>query len=633
MTQQKEDEMKLHPKRAVALTGALAVAAGLTLAGGGVAFAAAPYNPDANSVGSITFTDANGVPVTSGSINSPFAAFAVGSKLVTAGDTDGTLGVYLPVFGQPTASWSGDLVGLDTPFNPAPSSWPADLKGLVTALKPVVNQPSTDETLGTFAAGAPNTATTGPNTAQPTYQNLYEVRLFTGSNNAQYDSADVRISGTTWTLVPNPDQTINTTTTISATPASPSTNPTPTLTTTVTPAAAIPAAYVGGIGTVVVKDGATVIDTKIIAPGSASPYVVTTTSPTLSNPSDHSFTATFVPFNGTALNGSPSNSLPFHEGAPTPASTTTLTASWQAAAGGSAPTTFTGTVTGDGTTPLTAGKINLVDNGGSTPLNSAPIAVAADGSYSFDYLFTTSGAHSVVATFTDAGVYLPSSSAPQTHNLGNPGGTLCTASGGPVTDTAGKCDDKQFIQGTVPVGTLVVSTPYYDSVHSLNVGTLALDPTGTILTTTAQFGGAGLDPTNANADIIVTDTRAGNLNWTLQAQSSDLLDATTPTPDVINSQNVGLTALHSDPAAGFGSAPGSSLVGSDNPAANGVAPTASGSAGLGGAIHHNVAQATHGRGTVGIWGTLTLNAPTSTPAGVYTGTVTFTIVGSLVPSA
>jgi hypothetical protein len=620
--------MKLHPKRAVAAVGAVAIAAGVTLATAGTAFAAAPYNPDAGAVGSITFTDANGVPITSGSTSAPLSAYVAGSKIIVAGDTDASLNVYLPVSGQNPALWSGEAIGLDTVFSPAPSAYPTDLKGLITAGKPVIASRSTDLTPATFAADFPNGAT-GPNSGAPTYQNLYQIRLFTGGTTAQYDAADISISGSTWTLIPNPDQTITTTTTISANPASGITalNPLPvTLTTTVTPASAIPASYIGGIGTVVVKDGATVIDTKIVAPGSASPFTVTTGPINEANPSTHSFTATFTPFNGTALLGSASTALSYIVGTPPPASTTTLAAIWQPFAGGATPTHFSGTVTGSGTTPppVTAGTVNLFDNGSSTPLNAAPLAVGAGGAFSADIIIATTGAHSVVATFTDPGVYASSSSAPVTQTLGSdPTVKPCVTN--PATGL-GACFDTQTITGTVPAGTLVVSTPY-TTVHPFNVGTLALDSTGTILTANAQFGGAGLDPTNANADIIVTDTRAGNLNWTLQAQSTNLQDTTS---DVINSQNVGLTGLGSHPAPGFGSAPGSSLHGFDNPAANGVATGDTGNLGLGGSIKHDVAQATHGIGTVGIYGTLTLNAPTSTPSGTYTGTVTFTIVGSLV---
>ena len=348
-----------------------------------------------------------------------------------------------------------------------------------------------------------------------------------------------------------------------------------------------------------------------------------TTNLSLTNPSSHSFTATFVPFNGTALLGSgPTTPLVYNVSVPLPGSTTTLAATWQPFAGGATPTHFSGTVTGSGATPppVTAGTVNLFDNGSSTPLNPAPLAVGAGGAFSADIIIGTSGPHSVIATFTDPGVYLPSSSAPVTQTLGNDPGAACATT--PATG-AGSCTDVQTITGTVPAGTLAVSTPY-TAAHPFNVGTLALDGTGTILTSHALFGGAGLDPTNANADIIVTDTRAGNLNWTLQAQSSALTDAAS---DVINGQNVGLTGLGTHPAPGF-NLPG--LVGFDNPAANGVAPADPGNLGLGGSIKHDVAQATHGIGTVGIYGTLTLNAPTSTPAGIYTGTLTFTIVGSLV---
>jgi hypothetical protein len=54
-------------------------------------------------------------------------------------------------------------------------------------------------------------------------------------------------------------------------------------------------------------------------------------------------------------------------------------------------------------------------------------------------------------------------------------------------------------------------------------------------------------------------------------------------------------------------------------------PTATGSDGLYGAAHAFADTTTPGGGEVNIFGTLTLNAPSSTPAGTYTATLTFTI--------
>src|SRR5665213_1218773 len=440
-------KMKLYPKRAVALTGALAVAAGLTLASTGVAFAAAPFNPDANSVGSITFTDANGVPVTSGSTSAPIAAFVAGSKLVDVGDTDGSLNVYLPDHTSSPASWSGEAVGLDTVFNPAPASYPTDLKGLITAGKPVIKAGAGDLTPATFAADFPNPSTTGPNTATPTFQNIYQLRLFTGTNTSQYDSADILISGSTWSLIPNPDQTVSTTTTISANPATPaSTNPAPvTLTSTVTPSGSVASGYIGGIGTLVVKDGATVVDTKIIAPGSSAPFTVTTGPLSLANPSTHSYTATFTPFNGTALLGSASTALPYNPALPSDATATTLGVVAGPNAGDNV--AYSGTIT-DTTTPatvVTTGTVNLFDNGSVTPLNAAPLALSATGSYTFSNTFASAGSHSVVAKYSGvSGTFAASQSAPATFAQAVPAGNPCDPTIG------GQCTDVQTITGKVP---------------------------------------------------------------------------------------------------------------------------------------------------------------------------------------
>lgn len=117
------------------------------------------WEPDASSVGSITFTDATGAVVTSGSINSPLAAFAVGSKLADTGDKDGSLQVFLPVQGQLPALWSGEAIGIDTVFNPAPSAWPANLKTLASGGLPVIIEPSNDLKPSDFSADFPNTST------------------------------------------------------------------------------------------------------------------------------------------------------------------------------------------------------------------------------------------------------------------------------------------------------------------------------------------------------------------------------------------------------------------------------------------------------------------------------------------
>jgi hypothetical protein len=631
-SQTERDEMKLHPKRILAGTSALAIAGGVLLATSGAAFAVTPgWEPDANSIGAITFTDATGAPITTGSVTAPMGAFVIGQHVGRAGDTKATLIGSTPKAGVDSQLWSTEQLSSSTIYSPTPAGIPADLGS--TGL-PVVTSSAGDETLAQYIDDFPNTS------AVAGFQNLYEIRLYTSGTSASgatFDSADVQVSGITtdaggnvtggtWTVV-YPPITDVTTTTITETPPSPDivtgTPQSVTLNASTSAATAVPASYTGPIGAVQFFDGATQVGPTTLVTGTG-PYTASFVD-SVTNPSTHSFKAVFSAFDGSTLITSSSAPSAWTVSPPLPTATTTLSATWQAFAGGASPTHFSGTVTGNGTTPppVTGGTVNLFDNGSTTPLNASPLTVGAGGAYSADIIIATAGPHSVVATFTDAGVYLPSNSTPVTQTLGsNPNGLCSTnpATGHTPTDL---CSDVQTITGTVPVGTLTVSTPY-TAANPFNVGNLALDSTGTILTAHAQFGGAGLDPTNANADIIVTDTRGGDLNWTLQAQSSNLQDTTS---DIINSQNVGLTGLGSHPAPGFNSA---GLVGFDNPAANGVAPAAAGNAGLGGAIKHDVAQATGGIGTVGIYGTLTLNAPTSTPAGTYTGTVTFTIVGALV---
>jgi hypothetical protein len=172
------------------------------------------------------------------------------------------------------------------------------------------------------------------------------------------------------------------------------------------------------------------------------------------------------------------------------------------------------------------------------------------------------------------------------------------------------CTDTQYIQATVPVGTLVINTPYVDAAHALNLGTLVLSPDSTQLQGSATF-----------ANIKVTDTRSGNLPWTVSALASNLTDGGANPNSVINNQNLGLTNITSTPGTGFTG----TVTPHNNPAAAGVAPGAAGNAGLGGTTTHAVADANKGLGTVTMQGTLTLNAPSSTEPGLFTGTITFTV--------
>ena len=164
----------------------------------------------------------------------------------------------------------------------------------------------------------------------------------------------------------------------------------------------------------------------------------------------------------------------------------------------------------------------------------------------------------------------------------------------------------------MPVGTLVINTPYTSS-SPLDLGTMALNSSGTEFTAHAQFN-----------NIVVTDTRSGinGVNsYTVSAIASSLSDGKSNPGSTINAQNVGLTGVTVVPGAGFAG----TTATTDNPAADpALAPTASGTVGLGGTAK-TVFTATDSTGTVTAGGTLTINAPTSTEAGLFTGTITFTV--------
>jgi hypothetical protein len=620
--------MKLYPKRALAGASALAIAGGLALAGAGSALAAgpAPWEPDPNAQGQVTFTDANGVPITGGNLSdSPLANFALGSTPGRTGDTKAVLFYYLPVKGVNSLSWNGGQVDGLTVYSPG-SSLPPNLAS--TGL-PVNTDTSGTVSVGTMVTTFPNDATAN---SDPTWQNQYEIRLKTNGasgTNTNYDAADILVTGTTWQLEPQPAQTVQTTTTLTPSPASPditSANPAAvTLTTKVTPAGSLPAGFTGSPGVVQIKNGASIVATVSVAPGAVAPYTIVTPL-SLANPSTENWVATFYPDNGSALVGSASSAVPYVVEQPADATAITLGVVAGPHAGDNV--TYSGTVT-DTTTPathVTTGTVNLFDNGSAAPLNGSPLPVSGTGAYTFSNTFASAGSHSIVAVYSGvSGQFLGASSTPATFAQTVAGGTPCDPAKG------GQCTDIQTITGTVPTGVLSISTPYTGAGNALNLGTLGLDPTDTFFTAHAQFGNSATDPTQ---DILITDTRAGNLPWTAQAQAATLSDGGANPGSTISGENVGLTNLTIVPVTGNGfNGTAANFTTVANPAAAPpVAPADPNYAGLGNEAHR-FAYAQQGIGSVGLLGTLTLNAPSSTEAGQFTGTVTFTLVGAIVANA
>ena len=396
---------------------------------------------------------------------------------------------------------------------------------------------------------------------------------------SQWDAADIVISGTTWTQVYPVTTSQSTTTALAVTPGSPQdAGVQVTLTATVTPGNAP--------GSVQFFDGANPIGgPATVVSGSAS-----TATSGLSIGS-HSLTAQFTPTNPasnpTEFTGSTSTAQSFV--VTTAPSTPTNTALGVDVGTGVAfaPVTLTATVT-----PSSApGTVTFADG-------AVVLGTTAAGSDTFT-LVTSSlaeGQHTITATFnpTDPANFATSTITGTPFSLGAP--LYAPAVGN--------------VQAEIAAGTLVISTPY-TSANPLDLGNLTLNGAATEYSGSATFTG-----------ITITDTRAGNLPWTVSAQASALTNGST---GIINGENVGLTDLVADPIAG-NALTAAGVTTTDNPAADpAVAPADAGSAGLGGGTSHTVLAAAHGEGSIAYHGTLTINAPTSSPPGTYAGTVTFTI--------
>jgi hypothetical protein len=345
-------------------------------------------------------------------------------------------------------------------------------------------------------------------------------------------------------------------------------------------------------GSVQFKDGANNLGAAVAVNAAG---IATTTTTTLALGS-HSLSAVFTPTDTAAFSASTGTFTATVNPASTPTTTTLAIAGTTAGAD----TTLTASVS-----PSAApGTVAFFDNGAVTAIPGT-VTSATAGTYVLDLpTGLAAGTHSIVAKFTPTNVanFQASQSAPQAF-------TTQPATGTPCAGAASVCTDVQNIQATIPVGTLVINTPYTPT-SPLDLGKLVLSADSTKFSGTAAFN-----------NIKVTDTRAGNLPWTISALASALSDGGSHPNSKINAQNVGLTAITSAPGTGFTGL----VTATNNAAANAVAPTDPGLLGLGGPNAHTVAAADHGLGTVTLNGTLTITAPSSTEPGLFTGTITFTV--------
>jgi hypothetical protein len=294
---------------AVVLAGA---AATLALAGAPAVSATTPaWEPDPNALGTLTFYDKLGNPVTGGTLSDqPPAFYAAASGPGRPGDSLAQLYLATPRVGANPQQWSKDIMSGATAYPNL--SAPANIKALSA---PVATSTVTDQTLAQYIQNFPNRITTDG------YKDLYEFRLYTSSPSqlagvTYYrmviqvtvlgQDKDGLVTGN-WSAV-YPAAKTPTATVLTASPASPAPHGAAvTLTATVTPAVA---------GTVHFFDGTTDLGTGSYAGGVGTLTV---------NPADgtHSFTAQFTPTDPN-LSASTSPLLSYQVG-PTAAKPTTTT--------------------------------------------------------------------------------------------------------------------------------------------------------------------------------------------------------------------------------------------------------------------------------------------------------------------
>lgn len=603
--------MKHKLKPLVVGATALAAAGALVIGGAGVAFAATPpYEPDtANQFGTFNFYDASGHIITGGNLtDDPNYKYAVASSDdPIAANTKATLYGYLPKSGVASGAWTGEQLSGSTTFPNTTAPAPLNTTG---THRPVVTGATGDITFGQLATDLANTATDA-------YAGLYQLRIKTASN-TKYWVMDIQVNTAagTWTEVyPGISAT---STTLSASPASPQTlNPAGsapsaiTLTATEAPAAA---------GTVQFFRNGTALGSPVAVDGSG----VATTTDTPAGPTSTggpvttSYTATFNPDLGAAASGSSSSALAYVvQNKPGDTTATTLAVSQDGYAGD--PVSFSSTVSDTAAAPnngTPAGSVSWFDNGsstpvaGPTPVNSSGVATASLPSG------LASGPHSVVAVFTptDGTLFSGSQSSASQFSLSAKSPTCV-----PRTDgLAGKdsCTNDSSFVATVDPGTLTISTPY-TAANPFDLGHLSLDPSGTYLHTSAAFGTA----TAPQQGVTVVDTRAANANWTASVQAQDFASGA----NSISAANLGFTGVTPEYVSGNAQ---QHVTPNDVPNAGPATvygPGTGGTAGLRGIPHQFAVTTAGGDGTAYVIGSMDLYAPSSTPAGLYTATVTFTV--------
>jgi hypothetical protein len=597
--------MKHTISRVLVALAIVAAGSGSLIAGfGGIASATspAPWEPVGSpEVGNLLLFNSAGQQITGGNLtDAPIAAYVEGTTTLRTGDTKATLKAYTPVSGQPVGAWTGGLLSASAstfPDTGAPSN-------LASSGLPLVTGTSSDNSLATYISSNPNADTS----TTDGYGGVYVLRLVTSgpglSATATYDATDIQVTGSTWSVVYPAPVPIGTTTTLSELPTSPQQAGTSVqLNATVTAAdSSTPA------GSVQFKEGGTDIGSPVLLVSGAA----STSTSTLPVGSADALSAVFTPAANTLYATSTGSST--YQITATPATATTTALGVNPASGPEfASTTVTATVaTSPGGTDLSGGgSVAFYDNGttntptiSSSSVKIGTVPVGTGGTAVLSWAATSVGDHYLVAQFTPADSPTDATYDPST----TPSAVLYDA-----TAAAGATPDTQDVEVNIPAGSITITTPY-DSSDPLNLGTATIDANDATFDAHASFGTAsdasGTDP---NGGVTITDTRADDQSWTASVLASDF---TTTGPGTIPASDLSFTGV--TPAYITGDALQSPDVTTDDIAALANASqkfaTATASSSL-----HSV------DGSVNIYGNINLVAPTSTPAGEYTTTLTFTV--------
>lgn len=389
-------------------------------------------------------------------------------------------------------------------------------------------------------------------------------------NPTGYFRTTVEISGTTsttlsWTIQA-PDFAgvkVASTTTVAASASSVESGSPVDLTATVTPAAAT--------GTVEFFAGATSLGTATLTGGTA---VLTTSALPVGSAA---VTAVYAGDAGT--NGSTSAPITVEVTPVAPRATTTTVALDPVSGPAYSAVTVTCTVAaGSG---AANGTVRILD--GATQLTTIPVVNGVVDPYTTNAL--GAGDHSITCAFTGVAPYTDSVSSAVTASY-----ALAGAS------------DEQTVTVEIPVGAITITSPYTPAAP-LELGTAILDTADSTYSASAPFN-----------DIVITDTRSGNLGFTASVISSAFAG---PGGESFPAVHAGLTGLVATQVAGNALQASDVVLTDHAPFTDGLAAPK---------VFATYAAGTS-LGTVDIDGVFGVDqVPTSVKPGLYTATVTFTAV-------